>query len=247
MPSGSPLRCVCTLDHGRLVSPGKPSPHRVQRDVAEGSGQMRLVHHHGTESALPEMGGTLRPRVISVTLHKLSIPYGAGNLCSVTEITPQQLSVHTIGGVVTPAQGLLVIVPDQDGLIAEVQVNNDDVGFVHEGQTAEIKVETFNFTRYGLIEGTVTSLSRDVVADSAKPQDKKNEAQDTKIEDPDPPKPTYVARITLSRDWMATENGHVPLGPGMAVTGEIQTGRRRIIDFLLSPIVRRIRESGHER
>jgi len=87
--------------------------------------------------------------------------------------TVQQLSVHTIGGVVTPAQGLLVIVPDQDGLIAEVQVNNDDVGFVHEDQTAEIKVETFNFTRYGLIEGTVTSLSRDVVADSAKPQDKK--------------------------------------------------------------------------
>jgi hemolysin D len=161
--------------------------------------------------------------------------------------TVQQLAVHTIGGVVTPAQGLLILVPDQDGLVAEVEIANGDVGFVREGQRAEIKVETFAFTRYGLLEGQVVSISRDVVSDGAKESRGKDGQPDPKIAEAEAPRPSYVARIALSRDWMKTEDGQVPLGPGMAVTAEIQTGRRRILDFLLSPIVRRIQESGHER
>ena len=75
----------------------------------------------------------------------------------------QQLAVHTVGGVVTPAQSLLVVVPSDSRLEIEAMVSNHDIGFVHAGQEAEIKIDTFNFTRYGLLHGQVLSVSQDAV------------------------------------------------------------------------------------
>ena len=75
----------------------------------------------------------------------------------------QQLAVHTVGGVVTPAQSLLVVVPSDSRLEIEAMVSNRDIGFVHAGQDAEIKVDTFNFTRYGLLHGEVLSVSQDAI------------------------------------------------------------------------------------
>ena len=77
--------------------------------------------------------------------------------------TVQQLAVHTDGGVVTPAQALMAIVPADSHLEIEAMVSNRDIGFVHAGQEAEIKVDTFNFTRYGLLHGTVVSVSQDAI------------------------------------------------------------------------------------
>jgi hemolysin D len=159
--------------------------------------------------------------------------------------TVQELVVHTIGGVVTPAQALMLIVPKNGGVVVEARVNNDDVGFVHAGQAAQVKVNTFNFTRYGLIEGAVINVSSDAVAqdsqqNSAKPaNDKAAQVASTA--------PSYVAYVRLSRNWMITEAGRTSLGPGMEVTTEIHTGRRRIIEYLLSPLQRRVSESIHER
>src|SRR6202040_2591615 len=86
----------------------------------------------------------------------------------------QQLAIHTVGGVVTPAQSLLVIVPSDSHLEIEAMVSNRDIGFVHAGQEAEIKVDTFNFTRYGLLQGRVLSVSQDAIGRD-KPQDKSND------------------------------------------------------------------------
>ena len=76
----------------------------------------------------------------------------------------QQLAVHTVGGVVTPAQALMVIVPADSQLEIEAMVSNRDIGFVEPGQDAEIKVDTFNFTRYGLLHGKVLSVSQDAIS-----------------------------------------------------------------------------------
>lgn len=158
--------------------------------------------------------------------------------------TVQQLAVHTVGGVVTPAQQLLTIVPNTGGLLVEARVQNRDIGFVHAGQSAEVKIETFNFTKYGLIEGTVASVSRDaVVTDdqgSAKKEPGATDAAGSLS-------PSYVAYIKLSKNWIDTETGRSIVSPGMAVTAEIATGRRRIIDYLLSPFQKRVSESVHER
>jgi hemolysin D len=166
--------------------------------------------------------------------------------------TVQQLAVHTIGGVVTPAQSLMLIVPKSGGLVVEARVDNRDIGFVHAGQLAQIKVDTFNFTRYGLIHGVVTSLSHDAVApDTANSSKEKNSSEgaagNSDASDPAASEPSYVAYVKLDRSWMDTETGRDALEPGMIVTTEIQTGRRRVIDYLLSPLQRGISESMHER
>jgi hemolysin D len=159
----------------------------------------------------------------------------------------QQLAVHTVGGVVTPAQSLLVVVPLDSQLEIEAMVSNDDIGFIHVGQPAEIKVATFNYTRYGLLHGRVLNVSEDAVT-PARPQD--GSSDDGRSRDNTTTKPqvlSYAARISLDQTQMQLEDRVVNLSPGMAVTVEIKTGSRRIISYLLSPLARYRAESLHER
>ena len=79
--------------------------------------------------------------------------------------TVQQLNVHTVGGVVTPAQPLLTLVPVDQSVEVEVMLENKDVGFVHLGQSVTVKVETYAFTKYGSLPGEVMSISRDAIED----------------------------------------------------------------------------------
>lgn len=153
---------------------------------------------------------------------------GLKRLLSPDNGTVQQLAVHTIGGVIEPARTLMVIVPTHGEIEVEARVLNKDIGFVREGQSAEVKFEAFPFTRYGTVPGSVVSLSRDAVADS-------------KLG------PTYVARIRLGRSTIVVDGKPVPLTSGLAVTADIRTGRRRIISWLLSPIQTSVSQAGRER
>ena len=161
----------------------------------------------------------------------------------------QQLAVHTVGGVVTPAQTLLVIVPVGTHIEVEAMVSNRDIGFVHPGQEAEIKVETFNFTRYGLLHGKVLHVSQDAITRD-KSQDKSGGGKPQGSEgntDPKPDELVYAARVSLDRTQMEIENKMVNLSPGMAVTVEIKTGSRTVLNYLLSPLLRYKQESLRER
>ena len=163
--------------------------------------------------------------------------------------TVQQLAVHTIGGVVTPAQILLVIVPAGNELQIEATVSNRDIGFVQEGQEAQIKIDTFNFTRYGLLHGKVLSISRDAVTRD-KPQGRANQpaqGAETESSEPKGQEMNYVARVSLDRTQMQVDDRIVDLTPGMAVTVEIKTGSRRLIEYLLSPLLQVRQQSLRER
>ena len=151
----------------------------------------------------------------------------------------QQLAVHTIGGVAKPADTLLVLVPTDSGLEIEAVIANADIGFVHPGQSAKIKVDTFTFTRYGLIDGKLLSVSPD-----STPEAGVNDAPDARTRSREP---GFTARVGLDRTSMKIGDQVVPLRPGMAVTVEINTGERRIIDYLLSPLLRYTQESMRER
>ena len=160
----------------------------------------------------------------------------------------QQLAIHTVGGVVTPAQALLVIVPMANHLEIEAMVANRDIGFVEIGQDAAIKVDTFNFTRYGLLNGRVLSVSQDAITRTAspeKPTDKSDIEQGGS--EPKGQELVYAARVSLDRGQMQVDNKLVNLSPGMAVTVEIKTGSRRIISYLLSPLLRYNQETLRER
>ena len=123
-------------------------------------------------------------------------------------------------------------------------VDNQDIGFVHPGQDAEIKVDTFNFTRYGLLHGNVVTLSQDAIPRDAagKSDPLKQSAMDGSAAEP-----AYAARVSLDQTQMRVDDKMLNLSPGMAVTVEIKTGTRRIIDYLLSPILRHSQESLRER
>jgi len=140
----------------------------------------------------------------------------------------QQLAVHTVGGVVTPAQQLLIVVPLEHQVEVDVQLENKDVGFVKEGQPVEIKVETFPFTLYGTIPGRVLTVS-----DDATPIEKVGLV--------------YPTRVSMDRSTITVEGKQVNLTPGMAVTVEIKTGKRRVIEYLLSPLLKSVKESMRER
>jgi hemolysin D len=161
----------------------------------------------------------------------------------------QQLAIHTVGGVVTPAQSLLVVVPSDSRLEIEAMVSNSDIGFVQSGQEAEIKVDTFNFTRYGLLHGRVLSVSQDAII-LDRQQDRSNDrglATQNETSEPKGQELKYSARISLDRTQMQIDDRMVNLSPGMAVTVEIKTGYRTILSYLLSPLLRYRQETLRER
>jgi hemolysin D len=186
---------------------------------------------------------------LQAELAKAEVRVRQSTLTAPIDGTVQQIAVHTIGGVVTPAEPLLSVVPDQPNLIVEAMVQNKDVGFVHAGQAVRVKVETFNFTRYGLIDGTVLDVTRDAVQNNeAKKNSKSSTVGDNdSVGDEQANAPVYVAHIVLNSGTIITESGPTKLGAGMQVQAEIQTGRRRMIGYLLSPLVRHLDESMRER
>lgn len=143
--------------------------------------------------------------------------------------TVQQLAVTTVGGVVTPAQNLMLVVPDGAQMEVEVWVANKDIGFLYEGQEAEIKVETFNFQKYGTLNATLVEISRDAVEDKEKGL-------------------LYRALLRTNLDYFDLANGRtVYLSPGMAVTAEIKTRQKQIIEYFTDPFIKYKSESLRER
>jgi len=176
-------------------------------------------------------------------LHKSSRRRQFQQLRSPVDGTVQQLSVNTVGGVVEPAKPIMVIVPDDAAIEVEAQILNKDIGFVREGQSVRVKLEAYPFTDYGLMEGTVESISRDAIDFS---QQGAGAARDQNGK-PLPTGLVYAARIRLTQRTIRIGGKARRIGPGLAVQAEIKTGERRIIQFLLSPIAKAVDEAGHER
>jgi len=169
-----------------------------------------------------------RAHSLSKELTKADTRTGQQSLKASIDGVVQQLSVHTVGGVVTPAQQLMVIVPKEDQLEVEAWVENKDIGFVDPTQKAEIKIDAFPFTKYGTIDGEIASLSTDAV-----PLENVGHV--------------YAARVTMAHSNIPVGNKLVKLSPGMTVTVEIKTGKRRLIEYFLNPLLRGVRETARER
>jgi hemolysin D len=128
-------------------------------------------------------------------------------------------------------------------------VSNQDIGFVQAGQDAEIKVDTFNFTRYGLLHGKVLTVSQDAVPRD-RPQDRstdKIQGAQSATSEPKGQELAFSARVSLDSKQMQVEDKLVNLSPGMAVTVEIKTGSRTVMSYLLSPLLRYRQDSLRER
>lgn len=161
--------------------------------------------------------------------------------------TVQQLAVHTLGGMLQPGQALLAIVPDDSGIEIEAMIQNQDIGFVAEGQEAVIKLDAFPFTRYGTVPGKIKIVSEDAVGGGASGEGMSPEAQRANGEGTSSNQLLYAARVTLDSTTMDVDGKEVKLTPGMAATVEVKTGKRKLIEYLLSPLMRMTDEAGRER
>jgi hemolysin D len=142
--------------------------------------------------------------------------------------TVQQLAMHTIGGVAAAAQPLMVIVPADHAAQVEAFIENRDVGFVKPGQFAAVKIEAFPYTRYGTLPAEVVDVSRDAIEDEKRGL-------------------IYAVRLRLRQTTISVDGGQRTLSPGMAASVEVRTGRRRLIEYFLSPLLTRVDESLRER
>lgn len=141
------------------------------------------------------------------------------------------LAVHTVGGIVTDAQPLLMIVPDDVELEFEVWADNKDIGFIKEGQEAEVKVATFNFQKFGMVKAVVDEIGADAYEDKTDPEHNKKYRLALKIED----------------DNLNIFGEKAELTPGMEVNAEIKIREKSIIDFFMDPFRRYTSEALRER
>ena len=167
--------------------------------------------------------------------------------------TVQEVTVTTIGQVVSAGQQLMTIVPTGSRLEIEAQVLNKDVGFVQAGQAVVVEVDSFPFTRYGTVAGRVLHVSRDAVtsAEVASTESTQNRSVSPEASAAAPlPKMdelVYPVTIALDRSDIVVDGVPRPLTPGMSVVAEIRTGDRRLLEYLLSPVLESIENAGHER
>lgn len=131
--------------------------------------------------------------------------------------TVQELSVHTLGAVLQPSQTVMVIVPDTQHNVAEVNILNKDIGFIYPGQKAVIKIDAFPYTRYGTIEGTIINIAKDSI---------KHEQLGL----------VYPVLIELDKQAIGEDEEQYHLATGMSLTADVIIEKRRVIDYLLSPI-----------
>jgi hemolysin D len=134
-----------------------------------------------------------------------------------------KLLVHTEGGVVTPAEKLLTLVPEDAPLIIRATVLNQDIGFISDGMSASVKVDTFNFQKYGLIDAEVFFIANDAV-------------EDEKLG------PVFEIKLNPKQFSLLVDGKERNLEPGMSVTAEIKVGKRRIIEFFIYPIIQYLDE-----
>jgi hemolysin D len=249
-----PLSQRREADYQALVSQGFISGHasqdrsrerlELERDLATQRAKMREAQAALQESAqsfhafLAETQRVLYERYFLASTKRAQLQAETDKMIQrekLTQLTSpvdgvvQQLDVHSVGAVVTSAQPLMVIVPNSSEVTAVVNVANLDIGFVTEGQETEIKLETFPYTRYGTIKARVSVLSGDAV------MDEKTGAT------------FYPATLNLLQKHMDLDGKKVSISPGMNVTAEIKIGKRRVIEYLISPIQKAKHESLRER
>ena len=167
--------------------------------------------------------------------------------------TVQQLAVTTVGQVVTSGQALMVLVPSTDALEVMALVQNQDIGFIKDGQEVVLKVDAFPFTHYGTLKGTVKRISNEAVDSQeatassdastlARPINNSAVSGSQRVQNL-----VYPVTVELDKTIINADGKDVPLLPGMMVTAEIQTGDRRVIQYLLAPVWEAASQAAHER
>jgi HlyD family secretion protein len=156
----------------------------------------------------------------------------------------KDVATHTIGTVISPGTILMTLVPKDEILRAEVWVSNEDVGFIHQGDPTKIKFASYQFQKYGMVDGEVAYLSADATDTS---QQGAGQSAPPNAKSPNGQPYSYRALVDLKAQELLVDGVRHALSPGMQVTAEIHLGTRTILEYLLSPVTGAFQEAGRER
>lgn len=176
--------------------------------------------------------------------HKLTYQQGLLELRAPQAGVVKDLATTTVGAVVQPGTVLLNLVPASEPLQAEVMINNQDIGFVREGQTVRLKLAAYPFQKYGMLDGVVKTVSADATAMNGGNAGNAGAVSNTQR---DASSLAFKAIVTLSSQQLQSVARSLPLAAGMSVSAEIIQDQRTVFEYLLSPVKRVTSEAGRER
>lgn len=145
----------------------------------------------------------------------------------------KQIKINTVGGVIQPGMDILEIVPFNDTLLIEARIKPDDIGFIHLGQSAVVKITAYEYAIYGGLDGKVEEISADTITDEKNEQGR--------------PETYYLIRIRTDKNYLGTKDKPLYIIPGMMVTVDILTGHKSVLHYILKPILKAKESALRER
>ena len=222
-----------TIEYAKNAQAELDSINSIQAEIAEAEQNLANVHASYQKEIMTSLVEAKKEYYALIeSIKKADEDSRMATVVAPTSGRVYNLAVHTVGGIVTDAQPLMQIVPDDVQLVFEVYVENKDIGFIKLGMPVEVKVDSFNFQKYGMIEGTVTEIG----ADSYK--------EPSDVETYNKFKVIVTSTGKNSIDVMGED---VPLSAGMSVSAEIKIKEKRIVDFFLDPFRKYTSEALRER
>jgi hemolysin D len=204
--------------------------------------------HSAYKSELQKELADNRARIqqLQPTLDKSIYREGLMELKAPQDGVIKDLATTTVGAVVQPGTVVLTLVPRGEQLYADVQIKNDDVGFVQVGQSAQVKFAAYPFQKYGMLNGRVMHVSAD--ATEVNPSNRAINSGSSTDDNAATAMSTYKARIQLDQQTLAgPKGGNLMFTAGMQVLAEIHQGKRTVMEYLLSPVQKVVNEAGRER
>lgn len=215
-----PMHAYLEKEQARVDLEGQLNDAKNQRAAV--IAEARRIANDAEVEADKTLGGA-REDVVRTAAHSKLL-----KLTSPVDGTVQQLAVHTVGGVVPAAQELMKIVPKEHVIEVEAMMENKDVGFVKEGQSAAVKIDAYEYTKFGVIPARVVHVSHDAIKDEKRGL-------------------LYSVILALDKSSISVKGEQMPLSTGMSVKADIKTGSRRVIEYFLSPLLQHKGESLNER
>ena len=208
----------------------KASAPRARAAIEEARKRIEEERSRAQRRALDELGEIERDIALRQEgLTRASNQFVRTEIKSPIDGVVQSMRHHTVGGVVRPGEPLMEIVPTQENLLIEARLDPTDIGYVRIGHPAVVKISTYDFSRYGGLEGTVISISPDSHVD------------------PQTGQSFFKVIAETDRTYLGAEPGDLPISPGMEATVDIHTGEKSVIDYLIKPVVRAQAEAFRER
>ncbi len=203
---------------------------RAEASITEAKARLNEERQRATRVALEDLSDVQR-RIAGARekLNRATDQVVRTEISSPIAGVVQTMRHHTIGGVARSGEPLMEIVPTQERMVVEAKLGPTDIGYVRVGQNSVVKITTYDFSRYGGLDGHIVSISPDSHVDS-------NTGQ------------SYFRVIAeTDKNYLGDNPGELPIAPGMEATLDIHTGSKTVMQYLLKPVVKVKSEAFRER